>query len=192
MAHFHGQVWNASELARSLDADYKTAQRYLDVLASTFMIRVLRPFHANIKKRQVKSPKVFVRDSGLLHALLDLPTRRDLDSHPKVGASWEGFMLGQVCSVLNVSADRAYFWSTHAGPEVDLIVEQGRKLHGFEFKRTVSPSVTKSMHAAFDELDLASMTVVHAGSETFTLRRGFRAVAATRIAIDLSRKASRG
>ncbi len=185
LAHYHGQIWNASELARSLGADYKTAQRYLDVLASTFVIRALRPFHANIKKRQVKSPKVFVVDSGLLHTLLGLANQRDLDGHPKVGASWEGFMLDQVCWLLGVPTDQAYFWSAHSGAEIDLLVMRGRKLHGFEFKRTVSPSVTSSMHAALDDLGLASLTIVHAGSDSFMLRRGIRAVAAARIATDL-------
>ncbi len=185
LAHYHGQIWNASELARSLDANYKTVQRYLDVLASTFVVRVLRPFHANIKKRQVKAPKVYVVDSGILHSLLGLANHRDLDGHPKVGASWEGFMLDQVCWNLGVPHDQTYFWSTHSGAEIDLLIVRGRKLHGFEFKRSVSPAVTSSMHSALDELGLASMTIIHAGRETFTLRRGVRAVAASRLASDL-------
>ena len=187
LAHYHGQIWNASELARALGADYKTAQRYLDLLTSTFMTRSLRPFHANIKKRQVRSPKVYVADSGLLHTLLGLQDQRDLEGHPKVGASWEGFLLEQVCGLLGVPRDQAYFWSTHTGAEIDLVVARGRKLHGFEFKRTTSPQVTASMHTALAELDLASLTVVHAGRQSFTLRRGVRAVAAGRIVKDLPR-----
>jgi predicted AAA+ superfamily ATPase len=186
MAHYHGQIWNASELARALGADFKTAQRYLDVLASTFVVRTLRPFHANIRKRQVKSPKVYVADSGLLHALLGLQDMRDLEGHPKVGASWEGFLLEQVCSLLGVRPEHAYFWATHSGAEIDLIVERRGRLHGFEFKRTVSPEVTASMHTALDELDLTSLTLVHAGEESFTMRRQVRAVAAKRLAEDLS------
>ena len=185
LAHYHGQVWNASEMGRALGADYKTAQRYLDVLSSTFVTRVLKPYHANIRKRQVKSPKVYVADSGLLHTLLRLQSMRDLEGHPKVGASWEGFLLDQVCQRLAVSAEQAYFWSTHGGAEIDLVVERGRKLHGFEFKRTVSPQVTASMHTAIDDLGLASLCVVHAGRESFKLRRGVHAVAATRIGTDL-------
>ncbi len=185
LAHYHGQVWNASELGRSLDADYKTVQRYLDVLTSTFVTRALRPYHANIRKRQVKSPKVYVADSGLLHTLLRLESLRDLEGHPKVGASWEGFLLDQVCRLLDVPDDQAYFWATHGGAEIDLVVERGRRLHGFEFKRTVSPQVTASMHTALDELGLESLTVVHAGRESFVLRRGVRAVSAMRMAEDL-------
>ena len=147
LAHYHGQVWNASELARALGSDYKTAQRYLDVLTSTFVTRSLKPFHANIKKRQVKSPKVYVTDTGLLHTLLGLQNQRDLEGHPKVGASWEGFLLEQVCELLDVPPEHAFFWSTHTGSEIDLVVARGRQLHGFEFKRTVSPHVSASMHA---------------------------------------------
>ncbi|MDJ0853530.1 MAG: ATP-binding protein [Myxococcota bacterium] len=185
LAHYHGQVWNASELGRALGADYKTVQRYLDVLTSTFVTRALRPYHANIRKRQVKSPKVYVADSGLLHTLLRLESLRDLEGHPKVGASWEGFLLDQVCRLLDVPDDQAYFWATHGGAEIDLVVERGRRLHGFEFKRTVSPQVTASMHTALDELGLESLTVVHAGRESFVLRRGVRAVSAMRMAEDL-------
>lgn len=186
MAHYHGQVWNASELARALGADYKTAQRYLDVLTSTFVVRSLRPFHANIKKRQVKSPRIYIADTGILHTLLGLQDRRDLEGHPKVGASWEGFLLEQVCGLLGTSREQTFFWSTHSGAELDLVVTRGRKLHGFEFKRTVTPQVTASMHAAIDDLGLASLTVVHAGSESFVLRRGIRAVAAARLVSELS------
>ncbi len=186
LAHYHGQVWNASEIARSLGADYKTSQRYLDVLSSTFVTRALRPFHANVKKRQVKSPKVYVVDTGMLHALLGIESQRDLDGHPKVGASWEGFLLEQTCRLLRVRSEHAYFWATHSGAELDLLVQRGRKLHGFEFKRTVSPQLTPSMRTVMDELDLASLTLVHAGRESFTLRRGVRAVAAARMETDLS------
>ena len=185
MAHYHGQIWNASELARALGADYKTAQRYLDVLTSTFVVRALRPFYANIKKRQVKSPKIYVADSGLLHALLGLPSKRDIEGHPKVGASWEGFLLEQVCALLGIRPERAHFWATHTDAELDLVVEHAGKLHGFEFKRTVAPKLTRSMQTALDTLELASLTLVHAGADTFVLRRGVRAVSATRLVDDL-------
>jgi hypothetical protein len=185
MAHYHGQLWNASELARALGADYKTAQHYLDVLISTFVVRALRPFHANVKKRQVKAPKLYVVDSGLLHALLGLGNKRDLEGHPKVGASWEGFLVEQVCALLSVPPERAFFWATHSDAELDLVVDLAGKLHGFEFKRTVAPTVTRSMHSALQSLGLASLSVVHAGTETFELRHGIRAVSATRLVSDL-------
>jgi hypothetical protein len=185
MAHYHGQIWNASELARALGTDYKTAQRYLDVLTSTFVVRALPPFHANIKSRQVKSPKVYVVDSGLLHALLGLTDRGELEGHPKVGASWEGFLVEQVCALLGVPSERAFFWATHAGAELDLIIERGGKLQGFEFKRTVAPKVTRSMQTALDTLELSSLTLIHAGTDSFDLRRGVRAVAAGRLVEDL-------
>jgi uncharacterized protein len=185
MAHHHAQIWNASELARALGADYKTAQRYLDVLASTLVVRVLRPYHANIKKRQVKAPKVYVSDTGLLHALLGLESQRDLEGHPKVGASWEGLLVEQVCAALAIPPEGAYFWATHSDAELDLLVERRGRLHGFEFKRTVAPKVTPSMHAALNTLPLASLSIVHAGNETFTLQRGVRAIAAARLFSDL-------
>lgn len=187
MAHYHGQIWNASELARALGADYKTAQHYLDVLTSTFVIRVLTPFHANVKKRQVKAPKIYVTDTGLLHALLGLSSRRDLEGHPKVGASWEGFLVEQVCELLAIRPGRAHFWATHADAELDLVVEHAGRLHGFEFKRTVAPKLTRSMQTAMDTLDLASLTLVHGGAETFPLGRGVRAVSANRLVEDLGR-----
>jgi predicted AAA+ superfamily ATPase len=183
-AHYHGQIWNASELARALGADHKTAQHYLDILTSTFVLRTLKPFHVNIKKRQVKSPKLYIADSGLLHALLNLESQIDLESHPKVGASWEGFLVEQVCALHDIAPERAYFWATHTGAELDLVIEKRGKLHGFEFKRTVSPKVTQSMHTALDLLPLKSLTLVHAGSDTFTVQRGIRAVSAFRLTTD--------
>jgi hypothetical protein len=185
LAHYHGQIWNASELARSLGADHKTTQRYLEVLTSTFVVRTLRPFHANVKKRQVKAPKTYVVDTGLLHTLLSVPSMRDLEGHPKVGASWEGFLLEQVCAHLGVRAEQAYFWATHADAELDLLIERGGALHGYEFKRTVSPKVTRSMQTAIEALGLASLTIVHAGATTFEMRDGVRAVAAARLTDDL-------
>ncbi len=185
LAHYHGQIWNASELARALGADYKTAQHYLDVLRSTFAVRTLQPYFANVKKRQVKSPKVYLSDSGLLHALLDLGTQRQLEGHPKVGASWEGFIIEQVCAQLGVRPQDAFFWGTHAGPELDLVLRRRGRLHGYEIKRTVSPRLTDSMHAARDALGLASLTLIHAGKDTFSLGRSVRAVAAGRLLDDL-------
>ncbi|MBW2527929.1 MAG: DUF4143 domain-containing protein, partial [Deltaproteobacteria bacterium] len=179
------QLWNASELARALGADYKTAQHYLDILASTFVVRILPPYFANVKKRQVKAPKVYIADPGLLHALLDLGDQRQLEGHPKVGASWEGFVIEQICQHLEVRSGDAYFWGTHAGPELDLVVRRRGRLHGFEVKRTVTPRLTDSMRKARAALDLESLTLVHAGKESFPLGEDVQAVAAPRILLDL-------
>ena len=185
LAHYHGQIWNASELARALGADYKTAQHYLDILSSTFIVRTLQPFFANVKKRQVKSPKVYLSDSGLLHSLLGLQNRTQLEGHPKVGASWEGFLVEQICAQLGVRSEDAYFWGTHAGPELDLVIQRRGRLLGYEIKRTVAPHVTPSMRTARDLLGLKSLTLIHAGRDSFPIGHGIRAVSAQRIPLDL-------
>ncbi len=185
LAHFHGQIWNASEFGRALGANDKTARNYLDLLCSTFVIRRLQPWHANLKKRQVKSPKVYLSDSGLLHALLGITTMHDLRGHPKVGASWEGFMLEQILERLGAEDDEAHFWSVHSGPELDLLIVRGKQRLGFEFKLTVAPTVTRSMHASMEALGLSELHVVHAGEESFALSRDIQALAAGRIWQDL-------
>ena len=130
LAHVHGQILNWSELGRSMAVTDMTVRHYVDVLASTFMVRVLPPWHENLSKRQVKAPKVYLRDSGLLHALLEIATARHLNGHPKVGASWEGFAIESIIARLGVRADQCYFWSTHAGAELDLLVVAGGKAVG--------------------------------------------------------------
>lgn len=185
LAHYHGQIWNASEFARSLGSNHKTARRYLDILTSTYVVRSLPPWHENITKRQVKSPKTYLADSGLLHALLGIGTKDALEGHPKVGASWEGFLLHEVLQCLGARSREAFFWATHAGPELDLLVVRGTRRLGFEFKRTVAPRVTKSMNEALRLLSLTSMTVVHAGTESFSMRPKIRAIAASRIIEDV-------
>lgn len=185
LAHFHGQVWNASEFGRALGANDKTARNYLDLLCSTFVIRRLQPWHANLKKRQVKSPKVYLTDSGLLHALLGVTTMHELRGHPKVGASWEGFMLEQILERLGAEDDEAHFWSVHSGPELDLLVVRGKQRLGFEFKLTVAPTVTRSMSASVEALNLSKLHVVHAGEKSFALSREIHALAAGRIWQDL-------
>ena len=139
-------------------------------------------------KRQVKAPKVFIRDSGLLHALLDIRDRRDLERHPKVGASWEGFLLRQVIHLLDAAPEECSFWATHAGPELDLLWVRGRRRWGFEFKRTSSPKLTRSMHGALEALGLERAFVVHAGEHTFPLHEHVTALAAERILTDLPRR----
>ena len=185
LAHYHAQVWNASELARAFGVADTTVRGYLDLLASAFMVRLLTPWSENLAKRQVKAPKVYLRDTGLLHALLGIRTADDLDRHPKVGASWEGFMLSEVIQRLGAEPRECHFWATHGGVELDLLVVRGRRRLGFEFKRTSGPSVTRSMHVALADLRLERLDVIHAGESTFPLAPKIRAVAAHRILADL-------
>jgi uncharacterized protein len=185
LAHFHGQVWNGSELARSFGVADTTVRRYLDILASTFVLRVLPPWFENLGKRQVKSPKVYVADSGLLHTLLGVGDRRDLERHPKLGASWEGFAIEQVVARLKARREECFFWGTQAGAELDLLVVRGRRRLGFEVKRTTAPSVTPSMRIALADLGLERLDVIHAGSETYPLAPRVRALACSRILSDL-------
>jgi len=167
LCHFHGQVWNASELARSLGASEKTARHYLDILAGTWMIRILPAWHENIGKRQVKSSKVYLRDSGLLHAFLDITTRSQLESHPRYGASWEGFALEQVLARFG---DRhAWFWATQRGAELDLMVlHEGRRI-GFEFKCADAPGMSRSLGIAYQDLALDRAYVVYPGNKRYSL-----------------------
>jgi predicted AAA+ superfamily ATPase len=186
LAHYHGQIWNASELARSFGVGHTTVQRYLDVLTETFMIRQLQSWYENIGKRQVKAPKIYLRDSGLLHALLGLRTAREIDSHPKVGASWEGFALDLVMSRLAARPEECFFWATHAGAELDLLIVRGNRRLGFEFKRTVAPIITPSMRTALRDLHLDNLVVVHAGSRSYRLDRNILAISLNRILEDVS------
>ena len=185
LAHYHGQVWNASEFGRSFGVADTTVRRHLDLLSSTFVVRQLLPWKENIRKRQVRSPKVYVKDSGLLHALLGLQTLSDVESHPKLGASWEGFALEQAIQRLGAQPHECYFWATHAGAELDLLVVRGGRRLGFEFKRTEAPRVTKSMRTALADLQLSSLDVVHAGAETFLMAKRIRAVAASHLLSEL-------
>jgi predicted AAA+ superfamily ATPase len=186
LAHYHGQVWNASEFARSFGVSDMTVRRYLDVLAGTFVIRILPPWHENLGKRQVKSPRIYLADSGLLHTLLDLRTQDDLEQHPKVGASWEGFAISVIVQRLGARWSECYFWRTHAGAELDLLVVRGRTRLGFEIKRTVSPAVTPSIRTALADLRLTRLDVIHAGDQTFPLAPRVRAVALSRVLEDLA------
>lgn len=185
LAHYHGQVWNGSELARAFGVSHHVVRRYLEALESVFMVRTLKPWHANIGKRQVKAPKIYIRDSGILHRLLDIRNRRELERHPKIGASWEGFVIECVLRVLRVQPASCFFWGTHAGAELDLLVQQGGRLRGFEIKRTSAPRLTRSMRSAMSDLDLSRLDVVHAGADTFPLAAGVRAVSLERLLDDL-------
>lgn len=165
LAHAHGQTWNASELARSMGLSDKTVRSYLDILTGTFMVRQLQPWFENLKKRQVKSPKVYLRDSGLLHGLLQISDRDQLLGHPRLGASWEGFVVEQVLARLGFP--EAYFWATHKGAELDLLFFAGGKRFGVECKFTEAPRVTRSMHTALEDLSLEHLWVVHPGKDEY-------------------------
>ena len=185
LAHYHGQVWNASEFARSFGVADTTVRNYLDVMTSALVVQQLLPWYENISKRQVKAPKVYIGDSGLLHALLNLRSFRDLEAHPKVGASWEGFVLQQIIRQLRASKDECFFWATHSGAELDLLVVRGKQRLGFEAKRTTSPSITPSMRMALKDLKLNRLDVIHAGDDTFMLDKRIRAVAFVRLLEDI-------
>lgn len=167
VAHYHGQIWNAAEFARSLGADEKTARRYLDILSGTFMVRVLPPWFENLKKRQVKAPKIYVRDSGVLHSLLHVGTEHELNGHPKLGASWEGFVIEQLLACLQTP--EAYYWATHNGAELDLLVTARGKRHGFEIKFADAPGTTKSMRVALEDLSLAHLWVIYPGPKRYSI-----------------------
>jgi hypothetical protein len=187
LAHYHGQIWNGAELARAFAIAESTVARYLDALTGTFMIRQLRPWSENLAKRQVKTPKIYLADSGILHSLLGIHDHAALETHPKIGASWEGFLLEQIVQHLGASTEEAHYWATHQGAELDLLVVRGRTRRAFEIKRTTAPAVTKSMHVAMADLKLDTLDVVHAGSNTFPLAPGIRAVAAGRLLEDVAK-----
>jgi predicted AAA+ superfamily ATPase len=181
IAHYHGQIWNNSELSRAFGVSDNTVARYLDVLTGALVVRQLLPWYENLQKRQVKSPKVYIADSGLLHTLLGRETRFDLEGHPKVGASWEGFGLTEIVARLGARREECYFWATHGGAEIDLLVVRGRRRLGFEFKYTDAPSMTRSMHSALADLRLDRLDVVHAGQHTYPLAENVRALALSQV-----------
>jgi predicted AAA+ superfamily ATPase len=174
LAHYHGQVWSAADPARSLGVSEPTVRRYLDILTQTMMVRQLQPWHENLGKRQVKAPKVYFRDTGLLHALMDLRGLPQLLTHPRAGASWEGFALEQVLRL--AQPQQAFFWATHQGAELDLLMLQGSRRIGVEFKRADVPRITPSMRIAIDDLRLDALYVVYPGPQRFRLAHGIEAV----------------
>lgn len=185
IAHYHGQVWNGAELARAFGVSGVTVRRYLDLLTSALVLRQLPPWFENLGKRQVKSPKVYVADSGLLHTLLGLTGRDDVEGHPKIGASWEGFVLREVVERLGARPEEVFFWATHAGAELDLLIVRGRRRLGFELKRTAAPRMTPSIRTARDDLQLERVDVVYPGEHTFPLADRVRALALPRLYEDL-------
>ena len=167
IAHYHGRVWNAAQFARSMGTSEITARRYLDILAGAYMVRVLPPWFENLRKRQVKAPKIYIRDSGIFHALLQLENLSDIQGHPMLGSSWESFALEQVVGAFN-NRD-IYFWATHAGAELDLLVMSKGKRYGFEFKYADAPGTTRSMRTAISDLALEHLWVVYPGKEEYDL-----------------------
>ncbi len=185
LSHWHGQIWNSSEFARSFGVSDGAVRRYLDLLTGALVVRQLQPWHANIAKRQVRAPKIYLRDTGVLHALLGIGDMRSLNTHPKSGASWEGFVLETIIDRLGLRDERVHFWAAHTGAELDLLITRGRRRIGIEIKRTTTPKVTRSMRSALADLDLSEAIVVHAGGDSYRLAAGVRAVAASRLDTDL-------
>jgi predicted AAA+ superfamily ATPase len=167
VAHYHGRIWNAAQFARSLGTSEATARRYLDILAGAYMIRVLPPWFENIRKRQVKAPKIYIRDSGIFHALLGIQTLSDLQGHPMLGASWENFALEHILGIFK--GHDVYFWATHAGAEMDLLVITKGKRYGFEFKYTDAPGSSRSMRTAIQDLALEHLWVIYPGNQEYEI-----------------------
>ncbi len=176
LAHYHGNILNAEELSRSLGINSKSIKYYLDILSDTFMIRQLQPWWENISKRQVKSPKIFFRDSGLLHYLLDIENETMLKRHPKLGASWEGFALEEIIRCHHIEAEICYFWATHQEAELDLLIFYKGKKIGFEFKHMDAPQLTKSMKTALNDLQLDQLNVIYPGQRSYTLAEKIRVI----------------
>jgi len=180
IAHYHGQIWNAAELARALAVNESTVRRYLDLMTGVFMTRQLAPWFENLGKRQVKAPKIYVRDSGLLHALLGIGGARDLEHHPKVGASWEGYAVEEVLKALR--PDEAYYWATHNGAEIDLVIFKDARRIGIECKRMDAPVLTPSMRIALADLKLDELYVVYPGEKRYPLTRKVEVVPLSQMA----------
>ena len=174
LAHYHGQIWSAARPAQSMGASEPTVRRYLDTLTQTLMIRQLQPWHENLGKRQVKAPKIYFRDTGLLHALMGVKTLAELVTHPHCGASWEGFALEQVLRI--AKPDEAFFWATHQGAELDLLMLKGQQRVGVEFKRADAPKITPSMRIALHDLKLDALYVVHPGPHRYRISDAIEAV----------------
>jgi predicted AAA+ superfamily ATPase len=171
LAHYHGNIFNASELGRSFGASDATMRKYLDILTGTFMIRQLQPWHENLSKRQVKAPKIYFRDSGIFHSLLGIHTLSELRMNPKLGASWEGFALEEIIRCFEAKQGECYFWSTYGGAELDLLINKKNKKIGFEFKYCDAPGITKSMQIALEDLKLDELFVIYPGEVDYSLSK---------------------
>ena len=169
LAHSHGQVWNSADPARALGVSEPTVRRYLDIFTGVYMTRQIRPWHANIKKRQVKAPRIYIRDSGILHTLLGLKTEQGILSYPRCGASWEGYVIEEV--IRSVEPDDLYFWATHNGAEIDLVFMKNGRMYGVECKRADAPALTPSMKIALEDLGLERIAVVYPGKQRYSLSK---------------------
>lgn len=167
LAHYHGQAWNAADPARSLGVSEPTVRRYLDILTGVFMMRQLQPWHANLKKRQVKSPKIYFRDTGLLHQLIGIRSERELLNHPKSGASWEGYVIEEVIKA--IEPDEVYYWGTHSGAEIDLVIIKNGRMLGVECKRMDAPRLSPSIRTALEDLKLEQIAIVYPGTKRYSL-----------------------
>jgi len=176
LAHYHGQIFNASEIGRSFGMSDHTARKYLDLLSGTFMVRQLQPWYYNTKKRIVKRPKIYFRDTGILHTLLSLEKKKNVLSHPKLGASWEGFALEQAIKHGNFREGEIFFWAVHTGAELDLVFKKNGKLYGIEVKYTDAPALTPSMRSAMTELSLGHIWVIYPGKKEYCLSRNITAI----------------
>jgi predicted AAA+ superfamily ATPase len=180
LAHYHAQTWNASEPARSLGLSHNTVRHYLDLLTDALMIRQLQPYHANVRKRQVKSPKIYLRDSGLCHQLLGIDSAKALLEHPKIGTAWEGFVIEQI--LLNEPHDQAWFWATHQGAEIDLVLRRGQSMVGIECKRADAPRMTPSIRSALEDLGLEKVVVLYPGTQRYPIAEKVEAVPLAQLA----------
>ena len=174
LAHYHGQTWNAAEPARSLGVSEPTVRRYLDILSGVFMVRQLLPWHANLKKRQIKAPKIYFRDTGLLHHLLGIRSDKELLGHPKCGSSWEGYVIEE--TIKATEPDEAYYWATHSGAEIDMVLIKNGRMLGVECKRMDAPRLTPSMRTALEDLKLEQIAVVYPGTKRYSLGERVAAV----------------
>jgi predicted AAA+ superfamily ATPase len=176
LSHYHGQIFNASEIGTSLNLTDKTVKRYLDILTGTFLIRQLPAWFYNTKKRLVKRPKIYFRDSGIFHSFLAVEGTNELMMHPKLGASWEGFAMEQFIRFLNLKEDEVYFWSVHTGAELDLLFQKQAKLWGVEFKFQEAPKITPSMRSALAELNLSHLWIIYPGDQSYSLEENITAI----------------
>lgn len=182
LAHYHGQIWNVAEAARTLTIGETTARRYMDLLQDLFMVRQLQPWFANLNKRQVKSPKVFFRDTGLLHYLLGIKSESELQLHPRLGASWEGYVIEEI--IKSTQPDEVYFWATHSGAELDLLLLKDGKRIGVECKRMDAPKLTPSMRTAKQNLELNKLVVIYPGVQSYSLPDGISVLPLSKIATE--------
>ncbi|HRW77247.1 MAG TPA: DUF4143 domain-containing protein, partial [Candidatus Sabulitectum sp.] len=185
LAHYNAQILNFSEIGRAFGISDMTVRSYLEILESTFMIRILQPYYTNISKRLVKRPKLYFRDSGIFHTLMAIESLTQLTAHPRLGASWESFALEETLAVLDKSTKEVFFWATHSGAEVDLVYQSKGSLQGVEFKYCDAPLLTKSMRSAMESLDLKQLIVVYPGKESYRLNEKARVVPVTQLKNEL-------